>query len=91
MDIDQLQLHKDLTALVAQNDIRSVLGHLAVACAGRACDVADRDEAEDWAAIQRGETNPFNAWTGGQLKVAGDAALFQQLADAIVRAWAGDT
>ena len=33
------------------------------------------------------------AWqiAGGQLKVAGDATLFQQLADAIVRAWAGDT
>lgn len=43
--------------------------------------------AEDWAAIQRGETNPFNAWTRGRLKVTGDAALFQQLADAIVRAW----
>jgi aminoglycoside phosphotransferase (APT) family kinase protein/putative sterol carrier protein len=47
--------------------------------------------AEDWAAIQRGETNPFNAWTGGRLKVTGDAALFQQLADAIVRAWEADT
>lgn len=47
--------------------------------------------AEDWAAIQRGETSPFNAWTGGQLKVAGDAALFQQLADGIVRAWAADS
>jgi putative sterol carrier protein len=47
--------------------------------------------AEDWAAIQRGETNPFNAWTGGRLKVTGDSALFQQLADAIVRAWEADT
>jgi aminoglycoside phosphotransferase (APT) family kinase protein/putative sterol carrier protein len=47
--------------------------------------------AEDWAAIQRGETNPFNAWTGGRLKVTGDGALFQQLADAIVRAWEAET
>jgi len=62
----------------------------------RAGAVADPDatvtiSAEDWAAIQRGETNPFNAWTGGRLKVTGDGALFQQLADAIVRAWEADT
>jgi len=41
---------------------------------------------EDWAAIRRGEMNPFNAWTSGKLKVAGDHALYQQLADAIAKA-----
>ena len=43
--------------------------------------------AEDWSAILDGEMNPFHAWTAGKLKVTGDSALFQQLADAIVRAW----
>ena len=43
--------------------------------------------AEDWNAILRGESNPFNAWTGGRLEVTGEAALFQQVADAIVRVW----
>jgi putative sterol carrier protein len=42
--------------------------------------------AEDWAAIRRGEMNPFNAWTTGKLKVAGDHALYQQLADVIAKA-----
>ena len=41
--------------------------------------------AEDWAAIRRGEIKPFNAWTSGKLKVAGDHALYQQLADIIAR------
>jgi aminoglycoside phosphotransferase (APT) family kinase protein/putative sterol carrier protein len=41
--------------------------------------------AEDWAAIQRGEIKPFNAWTSGKLKVAGNHALYQQLADVIAR------
>ena len=44
-------------------------------------------EAEEWSAILGGEMNPFHAWTAGKLKVTGDSALFQQLADAIVRAW----
>jgi aminoglycoside phosphotransferase (APT) family kinase protein len=44
-------------------------------------------DAEDWSAILGGEMNPFHAWTAGKLKVTGDSALFQQLADAIVRAW----
>jgi aminoglycoside phosphotransferase (APT) family kinase protein/putative sterol carrier protein len=62
----------------------------------RAGAAADADatvaiSAEDWAAIQRGETNPFNAWTAGRLRVTGDNALFQQLADAIVRAWEADS
>jgi aminoglycoside phosphotransferase (APT) family kinase protein/putative sterol carrier protein len=62
----------------------------------RAGSAADSDATvtigvEDWAAIQRGESNPFNAWTAGKLRVAGDAALFQRLADAIVRAWVRDT
>lgn len=43
--------------------------------------------AEDWAAIQRGEMNPFNAWTSGKLKVTGDSAVYQQLADTIAKAW----
>lgn len=30
---------------------------------------------------------PFHAWTAGKLKVTGNSTLFQQLADAIVRAW----
>ena len=42
--------------------------------------------AADWAAIRRGDMNPFNAWTSGKLKVAGDHALYQQLADAIAKA-----
>jgi len=41
--------------------------------------------AEDWAAIRRGEMNLFNAWTSGKLKVAGDHALYQQLADVIAK------
>lgn len=41
--------------------------------------------ARDWAAIQRGDINQFNAWTGGKLKVAGDHALYQQLADVIAK------
>ncbi len=44
-------------------------------------------DAEDWSAILSGEMNPFQAWTAGKFKVTGDSALFQQLADAIVRAW----
>jgi len=43
--------------------------------------------AADWSAILGGEMNPFQAWTAGKLKVTGDSTLFQQLADAIVRAW----
>ena len=46
--------------------------------------------AADWAAIRRGEQNPFNAWTSGRLRVTGDATLYQQLADALVRAWGDD-
>lgn len=41
--------------------------------------------SEDWAAIQRGEVKPFTAWTSGKLKVAGDHALYQQLADVIAK------
>ena len=48
-------------------------------------DAAVTVSADDWAAIQRGETNPFNAWTSGRLTVAGDHALYQQLADVIAR------
>jgi putative sterol carrier protein len=48
-------------------------------------DAAVTVSADDWAAIQRGEINPFNAWTSGKLKVAGDHALYQQLADVIAR------
>jgi aminoglycoside phosphotransferase (APT) family kinase protein/putative sterol carrier protein len=44
-------------------------------------------DAENWSAILRGEMNPFHAWTAGKLKVTGDNTLFQQLVDAIVRAW----
>jgi putative sterol carrier protein len=44
-------------------------------------------DAEEWSAILRGQMNPFHAWTAGKLKVTGDSTLFQQLADAIVRAW----
>jgi aminoglycoside phosphotransferase (APT) family kinase protein/putative sterol carrier protein len=40
---------------------------------------------EDWAAIRRGEVKPFTAWTTGKLRVAGDHALFQQLADVIAK------
>jgi putative sterol carrier protein len=43
--------------------------------------------AEDWNAIQRGEMNPFNAWTTGKLKITGDDALYRQLADTIARLW----
>ena len=39
--------------------------------------------AEDWAAIQRGELDRFNAWTGGKLKIDGDMTLLLQLEDAI--------
>jgi len=41
--------------------------------------------AADWAAIQRGELNPFNAWTMGKLKVAGNTVLYQHLADTITK------
>lgn len=41
--------------------------------------------AADWARIRRGEINPFNAWTSGTLKVSGDHALYQQLADVIAK------
>jgi aminoglycoside phosphotransferase (APT) family kinase protein/putative sterol carrier protein len=41
--------------------------------------------AADWAAIQRGEMNSFNAWTSGKLKVAGNHTLYQQLADRIAK------
>ena len=47
--------------------------------------------AADWSAIQCGDTNPFNAWTSGQLKVAGNATLYQQLADSIAKAWSDTT
>jgi putative sterol carrier protein len=46
--------------------------------------------AADWAAIRRGEVNPFNAWTSGRLRVTGDATLYQQLAAAIARTWGDD-
>ena len=39
--------------------------------------------AQDWAAIQRGELDRFNAWTGGKLKIDGDMTLLLQLEDAI--------
>jgi putative sterol carrier protein len=43
--------------------------------------------AEDWAAIRRGDMNPFNAWTSGRLKITGDDLLYRQLADIIAKAW----
>jgi aminoglycoside phosphotransferase (APT) family kinase protein/putative sterol carrier protein len=43
--------------------------------------------AEDWAAIQRGELQPFNAWTSGKLKVTGNESLYTKLADAIAKSW----
>ncbi len=43
--------------------------------------------AEDWAAIQRGEMNPFTAWTSGRLKITGDDLFYRQLADIIAKAW----
>ena len=39
--------------------------------------------ASDWAAIQRGELDRFNAWTGGKLKIDGDMTLMLQLEEAI--------
>jgi aminoglycoside phosphotransferase (APT) family kinase protein/putative sterol carrier protein len=39
--------------------------------------------AADWAAIQRGELDRFNAWTGGRLKIDGDMTLMLQLEEAI--------
>ena len=41
--------------------------------------------AEDWAAIQRGELERFNAWTEGKLKIEGDMTLLLQLEDLISR------
>ncbi len=41
--------------------------------------------AADWAAIQRGELDRFNAWTGGKLKIDGDMTLMLQLEEAISR------
>jgi putative sterol carrier protein len=43
--------------------------------------------AEDWAAIQRGDMNPFTAWTSGRLQITGDDLLYRQLADIIAKAW----
>ena len=48
-------------------------------------DAAVTVSAQDWAAIRRGEMNQFNAWTRGRLTVTGNHALYQQLADALVR------
>lgn len=39
--------------------------------------------AADWAVIQRGELNRFNAWTGGKLEIDGDMTLMPQLEVAI--------
>jgi len=39
--------------------------------------------AADWAAIQSGELDRFNAWTSGKLKIDGDMTLMLQLEDAI--------
>ena len=39
--------------------------------------------APDWAAIQRGELDRFNAWTGGKLKIDGDMTLMLQLEETI--------
>jgi putative sterol carrier protein len=39
--------------------------------------------AADWAPIQRGELDRFNAWTGGKLKTDGDMTLMLQLEEAI--------
>ena len=39
--------------------------------------------AADWVAIQRGELDRFNAWTGGKLKIDGDMMLMQQLEEDI--------
>jgi aminoglycoside phosphotransferase (APT) family kinase protein len=44
-----------------------------------------RVRAEDWAAIQSGEINPFNAWTTGKLTVAGNHALYQRVSVAMAR------
>ncbi len=41
--------------------------------------------AADWAAIQRGELDRFNAWTGGKLKIDGDMTLMLQLEESISR------
>jgi len=40
---------------------------------------------DDWAAIQRGEVKPFTAWTTGKLKVSGDHAFYQHVADVIAK------
>jgi len=39
--------------------------------------------ADDWAAIQRGELDRFNAWTTGKLKIDGDMTLLLQLEETI--------
>ncbi|MDM8001042.1 MAG: phosphotransferase [Dehalococcoidia bacterium] len=39
--------------------------------------------AADWAAIQRGELDRFNAWTSGKLKIDGDMTLMLQLEETI--------
>jgi len=39
--------------------------------------------AADWAAIQWGGPDRFNAWTGGKLKIDGDMMLMQQLEEDI--------
>jgi len=39
--------------------------------------------AADWAAIQKGELDRFNAWTGGKLKIDGDMTLMLQVEEAI--------
>jgi aminoglycoside phosphotransferase (APT) family kinase protein len=44
-------------------------------------------DAAEWAAIERGESNPFNAWTAGKLTVSGDNVLYQELAERIARTW----
>ena len=41
--------------------------------------------AVDWAAIQRGELDRFNAWTSGKLKIDGDVTLMLQLEEAILK------
>jgi aminoglycoside phosphotransferase (APT) family kinase protein/putative sterol carrier protein len=39
--------------------------------------------ADDWAAIQRGDLERFNAWTTGKLKIDGDMTLLLQLEETI--------
>ena len=41
--------------------------------------------AQDWAAIQRGDVDRFNAWTSGKLKIDGDMTLFLQLEETLSR------